>query len=588
VRLGELLYRLQSAGARLELDGSDLYVSSPVSPDVELLDLLRTHKSALLAELSRARIDFETASELDLREVGSSAYSEHPSTRILLLCYCIGTGAVQTWREGQPMPAHLQTTIAAGATVAAHNVSFEHAIWHAQLVPLGWPALPWGRWSCTSTRARAVRLPASLKGAGAALELPVEKDSAGAKWMKKLARTAYRGGYEPTEEEFARLAQYCMVDVEVLRKLDRQLPELDPDIRTSAEVDFIMNRAGVPVDLDLVRRLIKVRDAENRRLIAAMNELTSGVITRPTQVERIRKLLREHGVDLESCDRDTLETRVEEHPDADGLAARVIKLRLEFAHSSDAKLTRIVEEAAISRLVRDGFVFHGAHTGRWSGKGAQLQNIPRAVLDDTEATLRRLTTAADSDDPASVPDDGSNDAKHSVKAQIAGSLRGVFLAPEGERFVCADLSQIESRVLAWIAEQRNKLDAYAAGQDVYVLTANSMGSDDRDFGKLMELSSGFGSGAQTIVKKGADLWCEDRPARRRESEERLAHRQREYRTVLVRITRRRRCRGRPAAWCTADPGRCLRYRSPPHGRRRTRPVAVWPRPDLSRATLRDR
>jgi DNA polymerase len=501
MEVSELLDRVQEAGASIELDGADLYFDSPTAPDSELLDLLRTHKPRLLAELTRVRIDFETASLLDLRRVGASTYAEHPSTRVQLLCYAVGASPLQTWREGEPMPADQHAALISGATIAAHNAAFDHAIWHAQQVPLGWPGLPWERWSCTSIRARLMRLPASLEGAGRELQLPVQKDRAGKKLMKRLAKTAYRGGCAPSEEEVAQLAQYCITDVEVLRALDRQLPELDPCIRAIADADFAMNRRGMPVDLDLVHQLIRVRDAENLRLVAAMNELTGGVISRPTQVARIRKLLLEHGVELESCDHETLEHWVREHPDADDFAAQVVRLRLEFAHASDAKLTRIAEEAAASGLVRDGFLFHGAHTGRWSGKGAQLQNIPRAILENTEATLQRLIAAAGSDDPAAVPDDGSKDARLSVKAQIAGNLRGVFLAPEGECFVSADLSQVESRVLAWISGQQDKLDIFAAGKDIYPIVASSLGSEDRNFGKLVELSSGFGAGAQVLVKK---------------------------------------------------------------------------------------
>jgi DNA polymerase len=499
--MDEILGRLRDAGACVELDGPSLYLNASADQTPGLLELLRPHKAELMAELARVRIDFETASQLDLRKVGISTYAEHPSTRILLLCWCIGTGPVQAWREGEPMPSALQAAIAAGAKVAAHNASFEHAIWHTHLVPRGWPALPWKLWSCTSIRARVVRLPASLEGAGTALQLPTQKDKAGAMLMRNLARTAYRGGAEPTDEQLNELADYCRVDVEVLRSLDRQLPELDPETNAIAEVDFAMNRRGVPVDLDLVCRLIRVRDAENLRLITAISTLTDGVITRPTQTVRISKLLQAHGIVLDSCDRDALEAWVEEHPDADDLPAQVIRLRLEFSHASDAKLTRIIDEAATSGLVRDTFFFHGAHTGRWSGKGCQLQNMPRATLDDTEATLQRLAAAADSDDPARIADDGSDDAKLSIKAQIAGSLRGVFLAPENQRFVSADLSQIEARVLAWIAGQSDTLAAYAAGEDVYRLTADALGSVDRNFGKLVVLSSGYASGAQTLVKK---------------------------------------------------------------------------------------
>jgi DNA polymerase bacteriophage-type len=500
--IAELLDRVQQAGITLRSDGDDLYVKTPAgAPPADLVEQLRTHKPLLLAELIRIRVDFETASQLDLTKVGASAYAEHPSTRILLLCYCVGPGPVQAWREGQPMPAELQTALAAGGPVVAHNASFEHAIWNTHLVSLGWPELPWERWSCTSIRARVVRLPASLQGAGAALQLPVQKSAAGKQLMRRLARIAFRGNYPPSESEFQQLMVYCSTDVEVLRALDRQLPELDLDTRALADVDFVMNRRGVPVDVPLVRQLIKVRDAENRRLVAAMQEITRGAISKPTQILRIDSLLRKHGVALDSHDRETLEKWIDEHPDADDLPAQVIRFRLGFSHASDAKLTRIIDEAGTSGLVRDGFRFHGAHTGRWSGKGAQLQNIPRAQLNDTEATLRRLAAAADNDDPAQVPDDGSSDACLPVKAQIAGSLRGVFRAPEGEVFVCADLSQVESRVLAWISDQQDKLSAYARGDDVYTLVAGSLGSADRNFGKLADLSLGFGSGARTMILK---------------------------------------------------------------------------------------
>jgi DNA polymerase len=398
-----LLDQVRQVGANLELDGADLYIDGLEAPPAELVQLLRAHKAELLVELTRVRLDFETASRIDIKDVGASAYAEHPSTRVLLLSYCVGDGPVRVWRPEQPMPEDLRAALARGGPVVAHNASFDQAVWQAHTVQLGWPELPWERWSCTSIRSRLMRLPAGLAEVAGVLELPVQKDQAGKKMMKQLAKTAYRGGYEPTNAELDRLADYCRIDTEVLHQLDRMLPEPDTATRELIDLDFAMNRRGFPVDLDLVRKLIRVRDAENRRLIARVNEVTDGAITKPTQAKRIMQLLAEHEGELENLQHDTLERWIEEHPDADHLAAQVIRIRYEFAHSSDAKLQRFITEAATTGLVRDGFHFFGAHTGRWSGRNVQPQNMPRTSLEDTEATLRRLSAAAEGDDPAQVP-----------------------------------------------------------------------------------------------------------------------------------------------------------------------------------------
>jgi DNA polymerase len=513
--IADLFDRLHAAGTNLELDDDDgeLYLDLE-GPPPDLLAFLRAHKPALRAELIRTRLDFETASLLNItgpNAVSPSTYAEHPSTRVLLMTWCTGDGPIRVWQPGEPLPEELRTALERGGPIVAHGAQFDCRIWNAHQIRLGWPPLLWSRWSCTSIRARLQRLPGSLAELGKVLELSVQKDAEGAKLMRELAKTAYRGAYEPTVAQINRLATYSCIDTDVLRQLDRLLPELDADRRAEVDFDHAMNRRGFPTDVDAVRKLIKVRDAESERLIARMR---AAIGLRPTQTAKLLPWLNEHGAAVENLQRETLERWLEQHLDDDSLAAQMVRIRSEFAPSSDAKLQRILDEAADSGLVRDAFITFGAHTLRWSSRDIQLHNFPREKLDDTEATLHRLLAAAESDDPARVPDDGSKDARLPVKVQLAGTLRAVFRAPAGERFVCVDLSQIEARVLAWLAGQQDVLGVFAdAAQDIYVVTAAKLGSQDRQFGKLIVLSLGFGAGAQTLLKKAPGFGLKLTPER---------------------------------------------------------------------------
>jgi DNA polymerase len=520
-----ILTHLRVVGDQLIVEGDVVILETNNDPPSEVLDRLRRYKWELWTELTSLRLDFETASTADLKVVGARTYAEDPSTRILLLCYAIADQPVQTWRPCQPMPDDLLRALASGYRVIAHNYQFEYSIWHRHMVPLGWPEIPLPRWSCTSLRARLARIPAKLGAAAEALRLPCRKDAAGKAHMLRLARRAIREEAIP-EEDYDRLNTYSARDVEVLRALDRRLPDLSPEERELFELDFLINARGMPLDLPAVHKLIRVRDAENRRLLQEFRNLTGGTLNSPNQVEALRAKLVELGVDLPNCQRETLEHWCEDNSDRDDLVAGLISVRLDFAHSSDSKLDRMIAVAGETGRVRDGFRLYGAHTGRWSGQGVQLQNLPKNTLPDTEATLVELLARADLLEAAVIdgmeplptsydptPDVGRLGATPSIKEQIAGCLRGLFKAPEDWTFVSVDLGQIESRVLCWLANQENMLTAYREGRDVYLLTAALFGSANRNLGKLFTLSAGFGASGRVMRDKasgfGVSLTTED-------------------------------------------------------------------------------
>jgi DNA polymerase len=507
-----LLASLKISGHRLDVSGDNvlLHPAPGNRPPPEVLAELRRNKAALRQALTAVYLDFETHSVLDLELVGARTYAEHESTTILCLCYAIGDGPIQVLTDPYGddgddedddnrggMPDDLHAAIAAGYRVVAHNYQFEHAVWHCQLTPAGWPEIPIEQWDCTAFRARLARLPAELGECAKALDLPVQKDLTGQRLIRKIARqdlmrTAL------TANEWECLHRYCTRDVEVLRTLDRRLPAMPEEWRPIFALDFAMNEAGMPVDLDAVRKLLVVRDHENLRLAKEFCNLTGGEIASPRQIAKVRAKLTELGVDLENLQRETLEQWINDNPGRNDLAARLIRNRLAASHASDAKLDRMIATARETGRVRGSFVLHAAHTGRWAGQGTQLQNLPKGRLDDPEAMLTKLLARADSILAGQLDHMTDPGWPISIKEAIAGCLRALFRAPENWVFVSADLSQIEPRVLCLIAGQTDKLEKYRADEDVYLYEAGRLDSDSRDLGKLFTLSAGYGASGRVM------------------------------------------------------------------------------------------
>jgi DNA polymerase len=406
---------------------------------------------------------------------------------------------VATWQPGQPPPDDLLTALAGNCRVIAHNFGFDNEIWHRLLVSgSGWPDIPLARWSCTAFRARLARLPSSLELAAAALRLPWQKDAAGKRLLRSLLKRDLNA--DPlTAEEQERLAAYCAVDVETLRALDRALPEIPDEWRELFELDHLINTRGLPIDLASVEKLITVRDHENRRLTSRFRAISGEGLTKPTQVVRLQRRLSELGVEVPDLQRETLDTWLAANSNRRDLAAELIRLRREYAHAADTKLDRMIAGGQGSGRIRDGYVLHGAHTGRWASVGVQLQNLPKNPPANAESVLHALCGYADQ--LAAGRTDLTPALPVSIKEAIATCLRGLFLAPDGWRFVAVDFSQIEARVLCWVAGQDDTLDAYRRGEDVYIKTGEQLGSNSRNLGKLFTLSAGFGASGRVMYDR---------------------------------------------------------------------------------------
>lgn len=489
----------------------------------------------------RVVLDLETTSTVDLRRTGAYAYAEHPDTRVTVACFAIDDGPVETWTEGPP-PAAFVDAVKAGSTIVAHNYQFEHAICQGVLRRQGWPKICLEQWSCTMARCLVAGYPASLEAAGPAAGLPILKDHTARDLMLRFARPRSLEPlvwwHETDPVRYKRLQEYCARDVAVERELDRRIPELSRRERILFEIDHLINARGMPVDHALVSDLADVADIARDHLTRDIRKLTGGMVKSLNQVAQLRGWLGLQGVETDDLRRGTVVGLLaDEH--LNGPARVALQARLDASRSSTAKLTAISEAASRDGRVRGTFQYYGAsRTGRWAGRRLQPQNLFRSVIKDVPGALKVIRAGAEPADLDMLFETGA-------LGVVASCLRSTIQAPAGFHLAIADFSQIEARVLAWLAGQDDVLKVFADGkEDIYVATARKIGSPNRLLGKVLTLACGYGMGATKFqaTALGYGLVLEAEEAERsvtlwREANPRIVNMWWELHKALMRVVR---------------------------------------------------
>jgi DNA polymerase len=280
---------------------------------------------------------------------------------------------------------------AAGAEFVAHNAAFEYAICKNVLKV----DIPIDRWRCTAALAAYYSLPRALGDAAKALDLSKKKDEEGKKIMLKMSKPVperyqhLHGKWYSCPQDYVKLISYCEDDVETERALENALPPLPDDEQKLWELDQKINNRGLTVDTDLCTAAIQLRDDNYNRLIAECKEITGGIL--PSQTKKLSEWL-----GIKSVAKDLLPDLIEQEQDDN--KKRVLEIRQEFATSSLAKFDAAMNWQ-VDGKVRGSLLYHGAKTGRWTGKGVQFQNVPQGAIrtEDSNQLLAHMIKEAASE-----------------------------------------------------------------------------------------------------------------------------------------------------------------------------------------------
>ena len=454
--------------------------------------------------------DIETRSRVILKHVGANLYAADPSTEVLCVAYAVDHDPVQLWISGDPVPQEFQQAALDSWIVVAHNDAFETAIEEHVLAPqYGWPLIPIERHRCTMSMSLAAGLPARLSALADALELANRKDAAGERLMHQMSKPRRaRQGEDPAgtywfddPERLDRLYAYCRQDVEVERELYYRLPPLSSSEQVLWRLNHTVNVRGFCVDRILAAAARKIAQAAAPEIDREIAEITGGAVTTINQVARLLQWLQQQGYTAKTLDKKAIEKLL---LDCDLLphVQRVLELRLGGAKAAVKKIDALLTRAGAGDRVRGSFKFHGAATGRWAGEGFQPQNLKRPVVEDLDAAIAAIST-------------GNYEHVRRLYPQplaiVGDCTRSMIAAAPGHVLLGADFSSIESRVLAWIAGEQWKLDAYrrfdathAAADEPYLVTAcrifgkpagtYTKDSPQRAIGKTCDLAFGYMGG----------------------------------------------------------------------------------------------
>jgi len=410
-------------------------------------------------------LDYETRSRVDISSAGAFRYAQDDSTEIFCAGIAVDDGPVRMWvnPKWRDVAKHeLGDGMGfASSEVWAHNAQFEFAITQHQGEQHNFWIEP-KQWRCTAALCRRANIPASLEKAGAALGLTQQKDTRGKALIRKFSIPNPKTGQftEPEEdpEAFRQFIEYCRQDVVVEQQIHKELSafKLVGPVLDTFLVDLRINARGLEVNVDALRhvqRLIEVQEEELR------NEFRERFGFNPTQRDVFLKWLKEQGYKgdgLKAADMEEEFSSDDFDPQSDLGIALTIRKKLSFA--SIKKVKSMLECVCSDGAVRGTLQYHGAATGRWSGRLIQPQNFKRPTI---KHTARAYEDICNHESTVHI------ELCNGPLMEVAASCIRHFIQPKQGVLLDCDYSSIEARGVNWLAGQEHALKEYRLGIDRY-------------------------------------------------------------------------------------------------------------------------
>lgn len=466
-------------------------------------------------------IDIETASDENIKECGVYRYAESEFFDLLLVSYSIDGGDVATCdiANGEALPDEILSALTDKTIIKrAFNVMFERVCLSVYLRKNYPDLLEFDdsvgnyidpeSWQCDMIHSRYLGMASSLEDMGKLLRLKEKKMSDGKDLIKyfctlhqdKQGNLLFHDKSD-APKDWKKFIEYNRRDVEVELKIQRLLSEMPvPDfIWDEFYIDQRINDRGILVDTDYAAKAVALDEQVKTELFPKLKELTG--LDNPTSPAQMKDWLLRLGIAADSLDKKSMPKILETAPND---VKEVLTLYQQLSKSSVSKYHTMLNASCEDGRARGMFSFYGANrTGRFAGRLIQLQNLPQNHLDNL-AEWKELIKSGDFD--------AVQERCKDIPDTLSQLIRTAFIPPEGKKFVVADFSAIEARVLSWLADEKWRMDAFANGEDIYCASAskmfgvpvekNGINGHLRQKGKIAELACGYGGSIGAIKAMG--------------------------------------------------------------------------------------
>lgn len=457
-------------------------------------------------------LDIETYSEIDLVKCGVYAYADSPSFEILLVAYSFNDEETKIidLAQGEKIPEKVINAIKSSKVIkTAFNANFERTCFSKYFSM----HLDATSWVCTEVQALMLALPFSLEGVGEVLGLENKKMREGKELIRFFCmpgKNGIRNMPSSAPEKWRLFKSYCIRDVDVEKAIKKKLKDYPiPESEMKVyRLDQKINDRGILVDKVLVKKAVEIDTVYKNIVTNRAYEITG--LENPNSISQLKEWLINRDVLIESLSKKSIQQLISK---SDGEVLEVLKLRLLMSKTSIKKYEAIERSICNDSRVHGLLQFYGANrSGRWAGRLVQVQNLPQNHISDLKLA-RQLVKEGTLEEIELFYDN--------TPKVLSELIRTAFIPKKGCRFIVADFSAIEARVLAYLAGEKWRLDVFETHGKIYEASASSMfhvpieqitkGSPLRQKGKISELALGYGGSVGALTAMGAlDMGIEER------------------------------------------------------------------------------